>query len=236
MRIAVRPILVSLSVAALCACAPPEDDGLSTGEAVEAPPAAAPAAPTAEAVVAVEGSEAAIRAAVAALPPDLREAAAVKAFDADGTLVLVRRGTNGLTCLTDDPSDDRFQVACYHDSLEPYMARGRALRAEGMTGPDNLQQRHAEADAGLLSMPDGPASVYTMGGDSDAWDPETGEVDETRVGRVYSIYIAGATEVSTGLSTTPLEAGAPWIMRPGTPSSHVMVVRSKPVAESEDGG
>jgi hypothetical protein len=231
-----RSIFVTLCVAVPVACTPSAEKAPTAAAVVKKAPEPPPAEPPSEAVVEIDGADVVIRAAVTALPPDLREGAAVRAFDSEGALVLVRRGSNDLTCLADDPSDDRFQVACYHDSLEPYMARGRELRAAGVAGPDNLQQRHDEVDAGTLAMPASPASVYTMGGDTDAWDPVTGEVDETKVGRVYSIYMAGATEASTGLSTTPLEAGAPWIMRPGTPSSHVMVVRSKPVTESEDDG
>ena len=36
-----------------------------------------------------------------------------------------------------------------------------------------------------------------------------------------------ATEVQTGLPTTPQAPGAPWIMRPGTASSHIMVVQPR---------
>ena len=177
-----------------------------------------------------------IAAAVTAAPPDLRDAAAVRGYAPDGAVVLLRRGTNGLTCLADAPGDDRFQVACYHESLEPYMARGRELTAEGVTGPDNLQRRHDEIDAGLLAMPEEPVAVYTAGGEPSLVDPETGAVDEARLGRVYSVYVAGATEASTGLSTTPPSPGGPWIMRPGTPSSHVMVVPPRPSEEEEADG
>jgi hypothetical protein len=37
------------------------------------------------------------------------------------------------------------------------------------------------------------------------------------------IYISGATTASTGLSSRPIE-GAPWIMFPGTPKAHIMLV------------
>ena len=55
---------------------------------------------------------------------------------------------------------------------------------------------------------------------------------------VWSIYTPYATETSTGLPTTPQVSGAPWIMRPGTASSHIMVVQPrepKPAAESTSG-
>jgi hypothetical protein len=36
------------------------------------------------------------------------------------------------TCLASDPAVARFHVACYHHSLEPFMACGRALREQGI--------------------------------------------------------------------------------------------------------
>ena len=78
-------------------------------------------------------------------------------------------------------------------------------------------------------MPTAPAIVYTLGGAPEIFDPTTGEVKGGRW--VYALYTPYETESSTGLSTTPATPGAPWIMRPGTPSSHIMV--TPPVAESE---
>ncbi len=66
--------------------------------------------------------------------------------------------------------------------------------------------------------------VYTFGGPSEMHDAASGNVDESLGRHVYATYIAYATEDSTGLSTTPPQRGAPWIMRPGTASSHIMVV------------
>ena len=36
-----------------------------------------------------------------------------------------------LICLADDPKIDALSVACYHKDLEPFMARGRELDADG---------------------------------------------------------------------------------------------------------
>lgn len=70
-----------------------------------------------------------IAAAVQAAPEDRRAAAAVLGYDPAGQLVTLRAGTNDLVCLADDPRDEAFSVACYHKDLEPFMARGRELRA-----------------------------------------------------------------------------------------------------------
>ena len=158
-----------------------------------------------------------IAGAVLAAPEDMREGARVLGYDDAGSLVTVREGSNDLTCLADTPGDDQFRVACYHNSLEPYMARGRELRAEGITGQESFNVRHQEAEAGTLEMPSAPAAVYNLGGPLDSFDPET-----ARVG-LYALYIPYATKATTGLPEQPVGPGAPWIMRAGTPSAHIMI-------------
>ncbi len=170
-------------------------------------------------------SEAQITGALQAAPEDRRAGAKVLGYSAEGELMVLREGSNELVCLADKPGDDKFQVACYHQSLEPYMERGRELRAEGIDGPENLQTRHEEADAGKLVMPTEPAVVYNLGGPAEIFDPETGDV--TGGHWFWSVYTPYATEGATGLPTTPQMPGAPWIMRPGTASSHIMVVQPR---------
>lgn len=167
--------------------------------------------------------EAQIAGALAAAPPDRQEGAKVLGYDEDGALVTLREGSNDLVCLADSPGDERFMVSCYHQSLEPYMARGRALRAEGVE--DTLAARHEEIEAGRLEMPSEPVTAYTFGGPASIFDPETGEVDGGHW--VWSIYTPYATEASTGLPASPQLPGAPWIMRPGTPTAHVMVIQPR---------
>ncbi len=180
----------------------------------------------------VPSAEAQIAGALAAAPEDRREGAAVFGYDASGALVELRAGSNEMICLADRPGDESFRVACYHRSLEPYMKRGRELRAEGVDGADNLAKRHEEADAGTLEMPAMPASLYNLGGDLSIFDPETGEVAGGFY--VWSIYTPYADEASTGLPTTPQTGGGPWIMRPGTASSHIMIVQPRPPAPEAD--
>ncbi|MCZ6508654.1 MAG: hypothetical protein O7A04_11500 [Acidobacteria bacterium] len=213
--------LCTATVLVLLGCAASPSEESATAES-EPPVAESPA--THETVVELATAAAQIAAAVTAAPPDWRAEATVRGYAEDGELVLLRAGSNHLICLADEPSDERFQVACYHASLEPYMARGRELRAEGVTGPDSFDVRHAEIEAGTLPMPSGVAMVYNLGGPSEMHDAESGAVDEGRGRRIYAPYIRDATEASTGLSTTPPQRGAPWIMRPGTPTAHIMVV------------
>ena len=229
-----RPLMPSLLTAAtltlaLVACAPQPATEAPAAEAQATAEVAAPA----EEVVAVDNAAAQIAAAVTAAPADRRDAAAVRGYTSEGELVLLRAGANELVCLADTPGDDRFQVTCYHVALEPYMSRGRELRAEGVTGPDSFDVRHAEIEAGTLAMPLEPTMVYNLGGAESMHDPATGAVAEDYGRRVHAVYTPYATEASTGLPTTPPQAGAPWIMRPGTPTSHIMVVMA-PLKQEED--
>ncbi len=155
--------------------------------------------------------------AVLAAPEALRDGARVYGYDNDGMLVTLRQGSNDLTCLADKPGDEQFHVACYHNALEPYMARGRALRAEGIQGQESFRVRHEEADAGALAMPAAPAAVYNVVGDAATFDPA-----QARIG-LYAVYIPYATQATTGIPERPSAPGAPWIMRPGTPSAHIMI-------------
>lgn len=166
--------------------------------------------------------------AILAAPASMRDSAEVRAWTADDHLVTLRRGSNGLICLADRPGDDYFAAACYHASLEPFMERGRELSRQGITGVDRNTIRWREVEEGKIRMPRA-AMVYNLRfPDEDvtpATDPETG-------GRLEAIYMAGATQASTGL---PLQAGdGPWLMLPGTPSAHVMIgLPAKPKAAAE---
>ena len=168
-----------------------------------------------------------IAAAVAAAPEDRQDGAKVLGWNSDGSVTILREGANDLVCLSDRPGDERFQAVCYHQSLEPFMARGRELRAQGVE--DTLTPRHDEVDSGKLEMPRTPTVLYNMNGPVDAFNPETGTVEGASW--LWVIYTPYATVESTGLPLTEQAPGGPWIMRPGTASAHVMIVQPRPAAE-----
>lgn len=161
--------------------------------------------------------DAQIDGALLAAPDELKDGARVYGYSVRGELVTLREGTNELTCLADTPGDEAFRVACYHNSLEPYMARGRALRADGIEGQENIEIRHQEAEEGILTMPTEPAAVYNLGGALRTFEPDSARVS------LYALYIPYATQASTGIPERPIAPGAPWIMRAGTPSAHIMI-------------
>lgn len=160
-----------------------------------------------------------VAAAVAAAPQELRDDATVLGYNDSKKLVTLREGKGDMVCLADDPSVEQFHVACYHKALEPFMARGRALRAEGVKGDQVDSARFREIKAGKLKMPSTPSALYTLTGPPTSFDPETSKVTGARW--LYVVYIPGATTASTGLTEKPAP-GVPWIMFPGTPKAHIM--------------
>ena len=180
-----------------------------------------PASLLGQAAASLPTAEQQIASAVLALPEGMRAGAGVLGYHMPGHLMELRKGSNGMTCLADDPAAPAFHVACYHESLEPFMARGRALRAEGVKGGMVDSTRFKEIKEGTLKMPSTPAALYSLSGAAGSWDPATNAVKEGKA--LYVVYIAGATAASTGLPTQPA-AGLPWIMYPGTPKAHIMFV------------
>jgi hypothetical protein len=163
-----------------------------------------------------------IASAVLPLPEPLRADATVMGYrEAGGPLVLLRKGTNGMICLADDPSLAPFHVACYHESLEPFMARGRALRANGITGDQVDTVRFKEVADGKLPVPTQPAALWQLNGAPGSYDPATNTVKEAR--HLYVVYIPFATTATTGIPSIP-QQGQPWLMLPGTPKAHIMFV------------
>jgi hypothetical protein len=158
-----------------------------------------------------------IAAAVLPLPKEMRDGAGVMGYKTAGKLESLRPSKNGMICLADDPAEEKFHVSCYHDGMEPFMARGRELRATGVKGAKVDTARFAEVKAGKLKMPTQPASLYQVFAES--YDPATGTV--TKGNNLFVVYIPFATEKSTGLSTTPSDS-KPWLMLPGTPKAHIM--------------
>jgi hypothetical protein len=162
-----------------------------------------------------------IKLALLAAPPEKRDSCTVLGYDADSTLAIIRKGTNELICLADNPRDTNFSVACYNKDLEPFMQRSRELRKEGTKGQQLFDERAKEVKEGTLKMPDGPAALYVYSASSKDVNHKTGEVKNGYMR--YVIYIPFATVASTGLPTTQSAPGMPWIMDAGTYRAHVMI-------------
>lgn len=162
--------------------------------------------------------EAQIALAVQAAPADRRDGAKVYGYAADGSFVTLREGSNDMICLADNPEAEGLELNCYHQALEPFMARGRELTAQGVEGAERTRMRYAEAESGALKMPEQPAVLYTL--NVSGYDAATNTIEGEY--RRQTIYVPYATAESTGLSPQASDA-APWIMFPGTPGAHIMI-------------
>ena len=162
-----------------------------------------------------------VAAAVLPLSDSLRAGARVLIYRGPD-LVEVRAGTNEMICLGDDPAHKGLQVSCYHKSLEPFMARGRELRAAGITKREAVDSaRLADVKSGRIVMPSSALLSSTFA-DSDSFDAVAGPPEKHRALDV--IYLPYATQESSGITEQPA-TDRPWLMFPGLPWAHVMLAR-----------
>jgi uncharacterized protein YjeT (DUF2065 family) len=164
-----------------------------------------------------------IAAAVSPLPEPQQKGARVLGYDSNGKLVALRAGTNDLTCIADDPSGKQFHVACYHNSLEPFMARGRELHALKKSREAIDSIRLNDIKTGRYKMPSRPAALYQYFAPRDSVDANGGVKGAQYL---YVVYMANASYKTTGITEAPMD-GAPWIMYPGKPWAHVMISPQK---------
>ncbi len=169
----------------------------------------------------VPTAEIQLKTAVLAAPEEKRAGAMVYGYDAKGEFVVLRKGTNELICIADNPNQKGFSVSCYHKDLEPFMARGRELKAGGKSFQEIFDIREAEAKSGKLAMPKQASHLQVYSAPVEAYNATTGEV--TKGSFRYVVYIPWATAASTGLPTKPEAPGMPWIMDPGTHRAHIMI-------------
>ena len=162
-----------------------------------------------------------IKNALLAAPEEQREGAMVYGYDENNEFVVLRKGSGDLICIADNPSQEGVDIACYHKSLEPFMARGRELRAAGKGRMEIFNTREEEVKSGTLMMPQTPTTLHILYGPKETLNSETGEITGAKLRWV--IYIPFATAESTGLPVSPGGPGYPWLMDPGTHRAHIMV-------------
>lgn len=162
-----------------------------------------------------------IKMALLAAPPEKRDSCTVYGYDANNQLAVIKKGSNELICLADNPKEARFSVACYNKNLEPLMEKGRQLRKQGFKGQQLFDERAKEVKDGTLKMPKGPSTLYVYSADEKDVNRAKGEVKNGYLR--YVIYIPFATAESTGLPVKASAPGMPWIMDPGTYGAHVMI-------------
>lgn len=169
----------------------------------------------------VPSKEAQIAAAVLAAPEGLREKAMVYGYSEKGDFVVLRKGSNEMVCLADDPKQPGLSVSCYHKDLEPFMARGRDLKKAGKSFQEIFDIREEEVKSKKLPMPSQPTSLFVFSAKDENFDRNSGAVKDGNLR--YVVYIPWATAESTGLPLKPEAPGMPWIMDPGTHRAHIMI-------------
>lgn len=170
---------------------------------------------------AIDSNKALVATALMAAPKELRSDCTVIGYNMRGEFVTFKEGTNNFMCLVDNPMQDGFNAAFYPKDLEPFMARGRALRAEGKTEQEIFDIREAEMKSETLKItPGSTLNIYY--GPNTTYNPETSEVEGAL--RRYVVYLPWATSATTGLPESPDKPSDPWIMNPGTHRAHIMIM------------
>ena len=145
-----------------------------------------------------------IRSALAAGPRSISEHAAVIAPNAEGKMEELRPGTNGWTCMPDQPQSPGLDPMC----LDPHAMKWAQSLMNHEATPANTS----------------PGIVYMLQGGSDisATDPWQEKTDHFVASPPHWMIVYPFDAAQSGLPTTPKKSGA-WIMWAGTPYAHVMI-------------
>ena len=172
------------------------------GEAAKsAPPSTAsipPSAPTGDAAI--------IDSALDAAPPMIGKDAAVAKMTSEGSMRVVRRGSNGFTCVADDPSTPGPDPMCADANGMDWMM---ALEAH---------QPPPKGKTGLIYMLKG--GVDASNTDPDAAAPAKG-LDWVRTGP--HLMVVGDPSILEGYPGGPRpDTSRPYVMYAGTPYAHLV--------------
>lgn len=162
-----------------------------------------------------------IKSAVLAAPAAVRDGAHVYGFNEKGEMVTLREGTNNFIVRADDPNVAGFEVVCYPKDVEPFMARGRELKAEGKKRGEIFDIREEEMGNGKLQKPGYGSTLNIYFGADARYNPETDALEGGSFR--YVIYTPLATAETTGLPISPNGKGHPWVMFPGLYRAHIMI-------------
>jgi hypothetical protein len=157
--------------------------------------------------------------------PRISKKATVYGYNEKSELTIIRKGSNEMVCLADDPNQAGLSVSCFHKDLDAFMTRGRDLKKEGKSPQEIFDIRESEVKSGKLNMPKQPTTLFVYSASEEDYNKTTGDVKNGYLR--YVIYIPYATAESTGLPTKAEAPGMPWIMDPGTHRAHIMINPAK---------
>jgi len=152
-----------------------------------------------------------IKSAESAAPSSISSNATIAQMDAKGMMQVLRKGTNGWTCMPDAPATPGPDPMCF----------------------DANAGKWAEAWIGHKAPPEGAVGVmYMLEGGTDASNVDpyatkpTAENAWVKTGP--HIMIVGSKDVLAGYPTGPTpDTSAPYVMWAGTPYAHLMVPTGK---------
>jgi hypothetical protein len=162
--------------------------------------------------VAPEASKDPITSAESAAPASISHHAAIMTADMSGAMKTVREGTNGWTCMPDDPQTPGPDPMCM----------------------DANAAKWAQAMLSHKAPPEGaPGLMYMLEGGTDASNSDpyatkpTATNDWIKTGP--HLMIVGSKELLAGYpSGAKPDTSAPYVMWAGTPYAHLMVPVGKP--------
>lgn len=148
-----------------------------------------------------------IASAISAAPPELGKGATVIAMKADGKFRVVRKGTNGITCIPDDPTSPGPDPMCL----------------------DKNAMEWAGAWMGHKPPPNKVGFMYMLAGGSDASNtdpyatkPKQGNAWIATGPHVMIVGPAAATMPGYAAGAHP-DTKKPFVMWGGTPYAHLMI-------------
>lgn len=153
-------------------------------------------------------TQAKIENAMSAAPLSVAENATIMdhEFNADGSIVILREGTNGWTCFPDMPTTPGNDPACYDETWMQWLKAYLAGEEPNITTP------------GLSYMLQGSSDASNT--DPFAVEPAAGEEWVSSPSHIM-VILPGKLDAS--LFSTDPESGEPWIMFAGTPYEHIMI-------------
>ena len=145
-----------------------------------------------------------IHSALSAAPTDIAAHAAVVAPGANGKMAEIKAGTNGWTCMADEPDTPGLDPMC--------------LDKQSMMWVQSLMAKAPKA------ANTAPGVIYMLQGGSDisATDPYATKTEHFVDSPPHYMIMWPFDAKSTGFSTTPKKTGT-WIMWAGTPYAHLMI-------------
>lgn len=152
-----------------------------------------------------------IKSAESAAPASISSKATIAQMDAKGMMQVLRKGTNGWTCMPDAPATPGPDPMCF----------------------DANAGKWAEAWIGHKAPPEGAVGVmYMLEGGTDASNVDPYATKPTAqnawVKTGPHIMIVGSKDVLAGYPTGPIpDTTAPYVMWAGTPYAHLMVPTGK---------